>query len=398
MSARAGWMLVSGVIALVALLVVMLFLGTHRRVTTTEVLPPQGEARYNPLYVLGQALRADRQTVHSRPTLDMRAMAPAAGDTIVLLQDPGELVPAQADALLAWVERGGHLLVRTPPPGEDAQRAEPRLLAQLGVQSIGYGANCQYFDVADDPGHVEFCEGRRFGLDEDAAARTEVDWRSTAGRVMVRLARGQGSVDVLADMEFMKGRPDKGNVFERAAREREALDQPRDGLYDRAHRDLTRYLLQPNYGKGAFWLIYASRPPTLLARLLHQGWPVWVPLLLALLGWLGMRAQRFGSELPSPPEARRSLLEHVHASGILLLRRRQGPALHAAMRTVVLRRLQRRAPVAAALDGAAQHQAIAELLSWPVERVRTALADLDDHNASALGERISLLLQMRRLL
>ncbi len=53
----------------------ILYLRTHERVTETVQLPPQGEAGYNPLYVLGQALRADGIEVHSRPRLDLQQMA-----------------------------------------------------------------------------------------------------------------------------------------------------------------------------------------------------------------------------------------------------------------------------------------------------------------------------------
>ncbi|KAG1317431.1 hypothetical protein G6F62_012902 [Rhizopus arrhizus] len=107
-------------------------------------------------------------------------------------------------------------------------------------------------------------------------------------------------------MEFMRGEVDTP-----AARLGAAAGTPSDGLHDPAHRDLTRYLLDPNYGKGAVWLVYAGRPPSLWARLFYHGWPLWVPLLLALLGWLWGRSQRFGSLQPSPLLERRSLLEHL---------------------------------------------------------------------------------------
>jgi hypothetical protein len=199
-------------------------------------------------------------------------------------------------------------------------------------------------------------------------------------------------------MDFMRGIPETTSLLPAALRPSKDLEQPRDGLHDRAHRDLTRHLLAPNYGKGTVWLVYASRPPSLWARIVLQGWPVWLPLLLALLGWLWARAQRFGSVQPSPVAERRSLLEHVRASGELLLRQRQGPRLHAAVRDLFLRRLQARAPLAATLEGAAQEQAIAALLQWPVTRVHTALAPPAANDQTALKARITLLLQMRSLL
>ncbi|GAB3066263.1 DUF4350 domain-containing protein [Stenotrophomonas tumulicola] len=400
MKPRVLWSLLAGLALLVAVPLVVVFLRTHERVTQREVLPPQGEASYNPLYVLGLALHADGLQARSRARLDMAAMAPAPGDTLVLLQDSGELPPAQVDALLAWTARGGHLLLRTPPPvkGEDDDEPEPLLLQRLGVDSRGFPTACQRFHVEDDPSHVEFCGGRRFDLDDAAYEQVQREWGGEEGLVFARLHHGQGVVDVLADMEFMKGQPESHTFLPRALRPKRDVAEPRDGLHDRAHRDLTRYLLQPNYGKGTVWLVYASRPPSLWARIIFEGWPLWVPLLLALLGGLWARSQRFGSVLPSSPAERRSLLEHVRASGELLLRQRQGPRLHAAMRALFLRRLQARAPTAAALEGAAQEQAIADLLQWPPGRVQTALATPPANDSAALKERIALLLQMRSLL
>jgi len=332
--------------------------------------------------------------VHSRPRLELQQMALGPNDTVVLLQDSSELPPPVASALLDWVDRGGHLLVRTPPPVEDdAGSTQGPLLDRLGVDSLFQRSDCQPFHVDDDPGHVEFCAGRRFTLGFAANAQAERRWGGDRDLVFARLRHGQGKVSVLADMEFLRG-----DVDSPAARLAAAAGGASDGLHDKAHRDLTRYLLDPNYGKGAVWLIYASRPPSLWARLFYQGWPLWAPLLLALLGWLWARSQRFGSLLPSPVLERRSLLEHVHASGELLLRFGHGTRLYEAVLALFLHRLRLRAPVAAALDGAPREQAIAELLKWPQGRVAAALTPPPPHDSSALRERIRLLLQMRSLL
>ncbi|RXY84966.1 hypothetical protein DD607_33005, partial [Salmonella sp. 3DZ2-4SM] len=95
MSPRLFWSLLLGALVLFGVPLTILYLRTHERVTETVQLPPQGEAGYNPLYVLGQALRADGIEVHSRPRLDLQQMALGPHDTVVLLQDSSEL-PAPA--------------------------------------------------------------------------------------------------------------------------------------------------------------------------------------------------------------------------------------------------------------------------------------------------------------
>ncbi|MGE8260131.1 MAG: DUF4350 domain-containing protein [Stenotrophomonas sp.] len=396
MSPRVFWALLLGLLVLLGVPLAILFLRTHEKVTETVVLPPRGEASYNPLYVLGQALRADGIEVQSQQRLQLAKMPLGNTDTVVLLQDTREMPPGTAQALLDWVGRGGHLLLRTQPPGEDkTSTTQGPLLDRIGVESLFHGNDCQPFHVVDDPSHVEFCGGRRFSLGFQASAAAERRWGNEEGLAFARLRHGQGRIDVLADMDFMLGAGTGTLPRKRAT----AKDTPqRDGLHDLSHRDLTRYLLDPNYGRGTVWLVYGSRPPTLLARIVLQGWPVWIPLLLAMLGWLWARAQRLGSVLPSPVVERRSLLEHVRASGELLMRFGHGTQLYHAVQALFLHRLRLRAPVAAALDGAARDQAIAEVLQWPASRVATALTTPSPHDSSALRERIRLLLQMRSLL
>lgn len=392
MSVRLRWLLVVLGLLVICVPLAILFLRTHERVTHTEHLPPQGEASYNALYVLGQALRADGITVQSRPRLDLTRMPLEPGDTVVLLQDSGEVPAPAATELMAWVAKGGHLIVRTPPIGKDSPGNGP-LLDALGVDSDGYESYCQRFHVRDDPQHVEFCNGRRFSAEPPAGVTLERGWGDDYDLVFARLRHGQGRIDVLADMAFMqgKGRPNP-TVPPNAAN---ALV---DGLHDKAHRDLTRYVLAPNYGKGTMWLVYASRPPSLWNRVFYLGWPVWAPLLLALLGWLWQRAQRLGSELPSPAAERRSLLEHIRASGEHLLRFGKAPLLYDAVRRAFLARLRRRSPAAAALTGEGQVHAIATVLQWSHERVRTALTPPASNDVAGLRDRIRLLIQMRNLL
>lgn len=387
MRTRLRWLLAVALLLVVAVPLTILFLRTHERVTRVETLPPQGEARYNPLYVLGQALRADGLEANARPRLDLTAMALQPHDTVVLLQDSAALPPTTARALLDWVERGGHLIVRTPPltadDAADDTADNGSLLDMLGVDGTSRRNACAPFHVADDVNHVEFCDSRRFDVDPPTGIRVAQAWRDEEhGHVFVRLRRAAGTVDVLADLNFMKNSAAPGV----------------DGLHDKAHRDLARYVLAPNYGKGTVWLVYGTRPPSLWQRVFHDGWPVWVPLLLALLGWLWLRAQRMGSLLPSPAVERRSLLEHVRASGEHLLRYGKAPLLYDAVRQAFLNRLRRRAPTAAALGGDARIHAIATLLQWSHDRVRIALQPPAAHDVAGLRDRIRLLIQMRNLL
>src|SRR4030095_13206645 len=87
------------------------WLATFERKTVTHPLPPTGEARTNPLYGLKAALRASGQRVDARPTLALASHPLGARDTLLLLGNTSTTPARDADAVMEWVQRGGHLLV-----------------------------------------------------------------------------------------------------------------------------------------------------------------------------------------------------------------------------------------------------------------------------------------------
>lgn len=369
-------------VALIVLMALLLagagvawYMHTHQRVCAPVQSPPYGEPTYNPLYALRETLRRDGVKAESLRTLDLQATRLQPGDTVLMLDDPRQLAPNQAAALLDWVGDGGHLLLHVPEADDDLDKDDD-LPSRLGVIPGDIPARCQPWNV---PGQAEsqvFCMGSRFVL--NGKARAELRWGDGQDDTLAyaRLGYGAGRVDALTSMDFLLN----------------------DGLRDMPNRDLARLALAPNYGKGRVYLIYAMQTPSLWRMILRDGWPAWLPLLLALLAWLWMRAQRFGSLLPSPRLERRSLLEHMRASGELLHRYGKAALLYGAVRRAFLARLRRRAPLAAALDGPAQVQAIADHLRWPPDRVRKAFKPPMPRDDAALRETISLLIQMRNLL
>jgi len=380
MSARVRNALIALAVLLLAALAVTWFLRTHQRTCEPATLPAYGEPTFNPLFALREALRRDGVDAETRRTLDLAGMQLQPRDT-VLLDDPRQLTPAQVAQLVDWVEYGGHLLLRMPA-ADEALDGEQTLLGRFGIAPGKVAPRCQPWHVPGQEQHQEFCAGPRFTVGEHA--RVERRWGDATDTTLAyaRLRYGSGRVDVLADMDFL----------------RNGQDEQDTGLRDLPHRDLARLVLAPNYGKGRMHLVYAAEAPSLWRTVLQRGWPIWLPLLLALLAWLWMRAQRFGPLQPSPRQERRSLLEHVRASGEHLHRYGKAPLLYDAVRQSFLARLRRRAPLAAALAGDAQLQAIADHLRWPTERVRLALQLPPSRDDAALRERIALLIQMRNQL
>ncbi|MGN6512897.1 MAG: DUF4350 domain-containing protein [Lysobacteraceae bacterium] len=366
------------VLALLALLLLGLVAGAwlyaFQRVERWQALPPQGEAAYNPLYALKATLRADGVAVASRARLDLAAAPPGPDDALVLLGDIRALAPREADALLAAVARGAHLVVAAPAANGPAAPAFGPLGERLGVGAAPGQRQC--LRLHSGQGTVsDFCGDVRLRLRPGTTPLAS--WRDPqAGLVFVRIGHGLGSVDVVSSLGFLAN-----------ARLREP-----------AHLALARQLLAPHYGAGTVQLVYAANMPPLWRWLLAHGWRVLLPLLLALAAWLWMRAQRFGPPLPPRPQARRALVEHVQASGEHLYRYGRDALLHQAMRDAVLARLRRRDPLAAALAGDAQAQAVAARTGLPVAGVRDTLQPHPPANGPELLARISRLIALRNRL
>ncbi|MGJ4731139.1 DUF4350 domain-containing protein [Luteimonas sp. SDU101] len=345
----------------------------YERVVQTRPLPPAGEAAYNPLYALRLALRADGIEAQSRQRLDFAVARPDRRDTVLLLGNPRTLAQRDVEALLDWVDAGGHLLLTTPRGQRLPAPREVDLLDGLGLTLRPGQTSCEELHFPGQEPHTEFCGGTRFVPRVDPL----LSWGDfSAGFAYVRLARGEGLVDVLASADFLTN----------------------DGLREVPHLALARQLLAPNYGHGRMHLVYAADMPPLWRLLLERAWMAWLPLLLALLAWLWMRVQRIGPAMPAPPQERRSLLEHVQASGEHLRRHGLSSLLHAAMREDFLARLRRRDPLAAALEGVAQAEAIAARTGLPAPDIEHALRSPRPRDAGDFRLRVARLVEMRKRL
>lgn len=379
---------VTVLVGLGALLLVLGFAAwwtaTFERVIKVQTLPSRGEAAYNPLYALKLALVADGRPVNSRQRLELDENPLGTHDTLLLYGDPSTLRAQERTELLDWVARGGHLILGTPPLSSQLDAEDAPIFAELGLLLDGVGEDddpiveCMGLSVARENDHVEFCYSRRFSLAEEGPdVLLSWDDEATETSVFARLAHGRGTVDVLADLDFLNNHQ----------------------LEDGPHYALALQLFEPNRGEGGTaHLVYSADVPSLLRLILRHGWTIVMPLLLALALWLWSRTERLGPLEPSPPVERRSLLEHVQANGDHLYRYGRGAVLYDAVFDAFLRRLRRRDPYAAALDGALRVEAIARRTGMPVAEIEDALRYPRPRDPRDFVHRIAKLLHLRHRL
>jgi hypothetical protein len=355
------------------------FLYTFERVSEDVRLPPRGEAAINPLYALRGALRAQGQAADTQRWFRPAAWKPGANDTLLITGQAAPFTAADVERLLAWVRGGGHLVLRTAALAESPALAEALALTVEGEESGCFVVQSprstapksdapprKLFDL--DPGAVQLC-----GPTVHGAGAVVAGPAPGGGHRFARVAIGAGAVSLLPSLDFLHNRQ---------------LEQP-------AARALAYQVLAPGLGRGHMLLVYGDDMPSLWRLMLRHGWPILLPLALALAAWLVFRGQRFGTLRPVPEAPRRALLEHVQASGEFAWRRGRMVALHTALRARFERRLARRDPLLAAMHGDALVLALAERCALPTSRVRQALMPTELHRPDVFLQSISTLAQMR---
>lgn len=375
-----------------------LFLALFERETVKVPLPPQGEARFNPLFALQKSLQAGGIPARSYPTLNLAAVALGKRDTLVLYQQPESVSPAQARRLVLWVQGGGHLLMPGPAAGEtpgalaqayglgakvDDDEDDDEEAGDVAFQCVSLGESAvparaprpDPTQPAKEPTRetVQLC-GRRFSSPLPRFRLHLGD--SVHGYHFGRLDDGKGVVTVVSSLGFLANMQ---------------LDKRIAGT-------LAAQVLAPRLREGTVHLVYSAEVPSLWRLLLVNGWTVLLPAALALLAWLLWRGQRLGPLQPLPPDDRRALLEHVQAAGEFAYRRGRTLALHSAVLALFKRRLAVRDPMLAALDGETLVAALAERFDLPAERVRRALQPIGLQRPDVFLHSVTTLVLMRNRL
>ena len=387
----------------------------------------------NPMLAAGTLLKQHGYSVNVEKRLGGAGLATLPGGTLILADNNGQVDPVQAAQLMDWVRRGNTVVLQPKwvavqyRDEDNARRPDTRkrlapltepdpLGARFGV-GLSYRnklrANCDTVngaaaalppeddEVLEDDENVEDEEestttdkpkdlrqltcvtlpGGRYPLTLDTG--TEVLHTLRAGRqplwsdfdgMSVRVyAEGRGHVAMVSDNYFNNQR------------------LPR---FD--HAELLLGLARLNQqGRNVMLVLHADAAPW-YAMLWRAAWMPLTALavLLALLLWRA--ARRFGPMLPEPGTERRSLLEHIEASGNWLWRAKGGrEVLLAAARQETQALLRRRAPELQQLGDDERAARLARLCNAPLIDMRSALHGPAAPHPAAFTRQIQLLQQVR---
>ena len=407
-----------GLLVLVLLLIV--FFETFEQATVEIEAGFSGEARANPYLASTRMLeRLGLQTRGVKNLYELDELPPADG-TVFLPVPRGALGQRRVERLREWVEDGGHLLV-VGRPGRQCREAPHRdpLLDPLGVKTESpcdkktslFGESDEAesegekdpSDTTDDTDGPAVLGG--LGTRNDAPGSVTLPGRDTPlqvndepgiwgreltgpegkalwavpgrkGQRILQYRVGTGLLTVLSSSAFMTN--------------------PQVGQHD--HAELVWRLFTWDGRQGPLFLVHGHQMPSLISLVFSHGWAVVLSLGLLLVLWLWSRAARFGPVRPLPLPARRSLLEHVEASGRLLWRHGHGVALLEAARGAVLKRAVRRIPQWQRLSEAERHERLAVLCNLRVAEVSQVLNDGAPANRAGFLGAIQRLERIRKAL
>ncbi len=320
--------LLAGVLAIVSVWATFWFLQNFERTTREVSSGYSKEARRNPFLAAERFLQRIGGRVESIGSNDLWRDLPSSDDTIVVYHYMPPAGEARRQALKAWVEAGGHLIVRADDSllvGDDEennsgnkrrnnrQRSKHRkptgFLAELGVRvrrrSFSFDEEFDTGDRKESTSAIKFADYKdpvqvhfspyRYLEDMDDGAKAAVPCYD--GFCLLQYEVGQGLVTVLSDNNFLTNR------------------------YIGEHEHALALALLTNAPQGGkVWLVHDVMMPSLPELMWRYGPQAIVALLLALALWLWKLGARLGPALPPLGRPRRDIGEHLEASANYLWR------------------------------------------------------------------------------
>lgn len=340
-------------------------------------------ARQNPFLAAERLLQQLGRPAQSVRTLSELTPQLTEAPAWVLLNTPStSLSDTQREALLDWVAEGGTLLF-APQRFTTTPTATDPLLVQLNIQTQQLDSfHCQVltqkacadltptlipgatpFKVAFDPERILHDtappaaapatppEAGHGSGNAPTSARGEAAFepvQGTTGTHLLRRVWGQGQILVFSDLDWLHNR--------------RISDHDHAAFWSHLTQDAPHVWLQYLPDIPPWWWLLAQQAPLLL-----------LASAIGLLLWLLHQAQRFGPALTRPELARRSLLEHIQASGQWLWRYQAAQTLLDAQRHTLRQHLQRKHPGWLNQPPEAQLTYLATLTQWPLPRLERAL-------------------------
>lgn len=403
-------------------------------------------SRDNPMLAATRLLKLHKHAVTAEATLGEAMLKPLPSGTIVLPETNGVISADQAKQLLAWVAQGNTLITR-PKWGSISSRDDDKKNPKGDDKVIDQDVDSAKTDESDDDNDESEATdepdlvdpiGARVGLilepvtsgrnkgsvpPPDTPPPTSSPTPITAAGkkppsriTMIRIPGLSYPLQVQADFASLREKnraatplfADDDGVAVRVYQEGKGhlvmianneFDNRRLGSYDHAELLLNLVQLRPNADGSKNHVLLIQRLAILpwyqaLWNAFHAAM-ISAGVGLLLLFWVALR--RFGPLMPEPDQERRSLMEHIDASGRWLWKVPGGrDILLSATRAATLRIIERRAPEMVQVGSSEQSQLLATACSLSRANIASALHQRASSRPIDFTRQIQTLQQLRK--
>lgn len=370
MSKKVAWLIGIVLLTLFVLAVYNLY-ERLELVETSEKITLKGEAKKNPLYAARIFLNRMGIPASSKQSLQGLNALPETNTVLIISSERSTLSRQRTDDLYAWIEKGGHLITLTHVDYDfsdvDAEYEEEEMISIDPLQALLGVRTGERVSVLDEKKHFKMnlkgakhplkLQGESFYPIESIKGFLSDDevLKIKNKAFMLRRHIGKGKVTLVADLDFINNRnirkADHAEIFWQLAH---GLGTPK-----------------------SVWLIHNDEMPALWRLMWKHAWAFIITLMLMFILWLYRASHRFGPMIPKAAEDRRSLLEHINASGHFYWKHQQKAKLIASTREALNQRLAITYPGWKQLTHEEKITQLALRLARPPEEIQQLLFDLN---------------------
>ena len=367
---NSGIWLVLVIIAVVGLLFGALFLSFYEYGPYEVDSHLTEEARQNRYLLVETFLNRSGYEIEVRDVIANMDDLPDPGGVLVLDIARNTFTYGHHKSLLAWVAEGGHLIVvpqhfelevstfwDVQDPEIETSGDDP-ILSAIGVYAVEegelHGVVGLSFGEESEEYRFEIQSSLRLSADEDAYENLSysIIMDDQNFPVLVGSDYQKGHISVFVDLEFLDN--DNFTEFDNAAFFR---------------RMVTYHHEEPSL----IQLVHTESYPGLFQLIRKNAWMCLIALVVWIAGLLWRRMPRLGRKFPDPIPVRRSLMEHIVASGHFLWRHRQAERMVTAIREGVHDHMCRRRGDLIHLDEEERFVRLAQLTGLSEADIRAAM-------------------------
>ena len=349
------------------------FFTTFERSTESRYTGFQGIARFNELLAAELLLAELGHETESRASLNASEWLPPEADTIVVQLSVQLGSPLNDTELVTWVRNGGHLVLLPP---EEMTVGVSAFLDRFGLELQERGGDDEPVDLdeplespdetADDADAYGIDLLRtRYSIRADDENTVSARLVSTNEVLVARRQVDDGFITVVAGQYF----------------DNERLDE-----YD--HGRLLLDVVAGYVTPGKVWLFYSESFPSLWGLLVRNAPYVIVSFVALLIFWLWSVIGRFGPRISDVTHERRSIIEHIDATGAFSWRHRSSEVLWKSAVDELIRAAERSRPGLGRLSAKDQARELAKLTHGEAQDILDAIVMTVEHRPRDFLQRV----------